>query len=122
MSASALLPTLGHGRWFANGRIRRAEMIQGAARFAPLVDGGLFIQGGVISLNATAVRPGVEYSDVGPSSFVWRSADGVCEVLNEIAFSGGSLEDSGEGEGTLIEVAEERYPPFSNALTADTEV
>jgi hypothetical protein len=97
-------------------------MVQGGDRFAPLVDGGLLISGGILALNATAVRPGVEYSDVGPSSFVWRSADGVCEVLNEIAFSGGSLEDSGEGEGTLIEVAEDRYPPFSSALAADTEV
>lgn len=100
------------------------------ARLAPQPLGGkrgslagrdpFYIPYGSILIDCIAVRISAYY-DVPASAFNWHSKDGLVEAINEEPFSGGALQPSGNGVGTVMTRVLNSDPFPSNAFLNDEE-
>ena len=79
-----------------------------------------FIEIGTLLLDAVAIRISAFY-DIPASAFVWRSKDGLVDAYNETAFSGGALQDSGLGVGTVMRRIANADPFPTNSYLLDGE-
>lgn len=100
---------------------RGVACIVGGRKSNLLLDGTLFVEFGSLLLDAEAVRAGCEY-DIAASGFSWHSRDGARTIVNETAFSGGGLVDSGEGIGTTITPILTSDPMPTTAYIEDEEL
>jgi len=109
-----------HGKFMCLDGFRRRPMPMNGAAF--LVNGGpLILKVYCVDFEATALHTWVGYSEIASGEFLWRSKDGIGQIINVAPFTGGTLTATVSGQGTLIVPLAVSDPGFATVYLADED-